>query len=136
VSAIRSPYGPCHLCATLIGLLTVIGCQAAAPVQKDKMVELSPEAATGQQLFVSKGCVACHRAPGVPEAVGTVGPNLRGVGNTSAHPKIAGTLDNTPDNLKRWLMNPSGAKPGTSMPSLGLTDAEATSLTTFLETLK
>jgi cytochrome c len=120
----------------LIGLIAVVGCQAPAQAESGKPVGLSPEAASGQQLFVSKGCVACHRAPGVPEAVGTVGPNLRGVGNASAHPKIADTLDNTPDNLKRWLMNPAGVKPGTSMPNLGLTDAEATSLSAFLETLK
>ena len=116
--------------------MALLGCQTAAPAETGKPTELSPEATIGRQLFLSKGCVACHRAPGVPEAVGTVGPNLKGIANASAHPKIAGTLDNTPDNLKRWLMNPAAVKPGTSMPNLGLTDAEGTSLIAFLETLK
>jgi cytochrome c1 len=104
------------------------GGAAAAPIGGD--------AAIGKQLFVSKGCVACHKAPGVPEATGVVGPDLRAIGNPSVRPKIAAVLDNTPENLKRFITDPSGTKPGISMPNLNLTDAEATNITAFMETLK
>jgi cytochrome c len=120
-------------------LLAVTGCQsapAASSAPASAPVELSADAQAGKQLFVSKGCVACHRAPNVPEAQGSIGPNLRGVGNASSHPKIAGVIDNNPENMKRWLMNPPTFKPGTAMPSLGLSDDEAARLTAFLETLK
>ena len=93
-------------------------------------------AATGKQLFVSKGCIACHRAPGVPEAQGTIGPNLRGEGDPTGHPQIAGAIPNTPENMVRWLLNPPAVKPGTAMPNLGLTQDEAQSLAAFVETLK
>lgn len=95
---------------------------------------VSPE--QGKQLFSTKGCVGCHKVKEVPGAVGEVGPPLDGIGNTSAHPRIAGVLENNPDNLKRWLANPPGVKPGTQMPNLGLSAREVDSLVAFLQTLK
>ena len=87
----------------------------------------------GRTLLIDKGCGACHTARGVPEATGSIGPNLTGI---ASRPKIADTLPNTPDNMKRWIMNPSVIKPGTMMPPLGLSDKEADDLVAFLETLK
>jgi cytochrome c oxidase subunit 2 len=49
---------------------------------------------------------------------------------------IADTLPNTPENMKRWITNPSTIKPGTMMPPLGLSDKESDDLVAFLETLK
>ena len=99
-------------------------------------VELSGAAAEGKSLFVSRGCIACHRAPGVAEAQGTIGPNLRGVGNPAGHPKIAGVVDNTRENMVRWLVNPPAVKPGTAMPSLGLNEEDAAKIAAFMETLQ
>ena len=122
--------------AGLPALALVAACQAAPAEPTTAPVPLSAEAAEGKSLLVSRGCVACHRAPGVTEAQGTIGPNLRGVGNLSSHPKIAGVIDNTPENMVRWLMNPQAVKPGTAMPSIGLSEADARKLTAFMETLK
>jgi cytochrome c2 len=122
-----------------LGALALSGLLACQPTPSNSAAPaaaLSGAAADGKQLFVTKGCVACHRAPGVPEASGTIGPNLKGVGDPKVTPKIAATIDNTPDNMKRWVMNPQAMKNGTSMPNLGLTDDEATRLVAFLETLK
>jgi cytochrome c2 len=121
----------------LIGALGLVGCQSAPTSEPAaKPAELSGAAAEGKEVFLAKGCVACHRAPNVPEAQGTMGPNLARIGNPTVHPKIAAVVDNTPENMKRWLQEPQKVKPGSAMPSLGLTDAEAVSLTAFLETLK
>ena len=87
----------------------------------------------GRTLLVEKGCGACHTARGVPEATGSIGPNLTGI---ASRPRIADTLPNTPENMKRWIINPSVVKPGTMMPPLGLSDKEADDLVSFLETLK
>jgi cytochrome c2 len=92
--------------------------------------------ARGKQLFVQKGCTACHVAPGVPEATGTIGPSLAGI---ASKPKIlssTGELDNTPDNMVRWIMNPPAVKPTTQMPPLGVTEAEARDIAAFLQTLR
>src|SRR6185436_3424679 len=66
----------------------------------------------GQHLIAAKPCVGCHVIPGVPGATGTVGPNLTGVASRT---KIAGgAVDNKgPDDLKAWILNPAGKKPGT-----------------------
>jgi cytochrome c2 len=124
------------LLLALVGLLGLAACQTGPSPAAAKPGELSAAAVEGRQLFLAKGCVACHKAPGVAEAQGTMGPNLTGIGNPSAHPKIAAVLDNNPDNMKRWLQDPQKVKPGAAMPSLGLTDAETTNLAAFLETLK
>jgi cytochrome c1 len=79
--------------------------------------------------------VGCHTIPGIPGATGTVGPNLGGVASRT---KIAGGAVNNsgPEDLKRWILNPPGVKPGTLMPNVGLTDEEATNIVAYLETLK
>jgi cytochrome c2 len=120
-----------------IGILSW-GCQStpAPSATVVKPGELGPAALAGKQLFLTKGCVACHRAPNIPEAQGTIGPNLRGVGNPAAHPKIAAVVDNTPENMQRWLLDPSKLKPGTAMPNLGLTDEEARNLVALMETFQ
>ena len=120
----------------LIGAVGLVGCQSAPGQPPAKAVALSGAAAEGKEVFLAKGCVACHRAPNLPEAQGTLGPNLAGIGNPTSHPKIAAVVDNTPENMKRWLQEPQKVKPGSAMPSLGLTDTEAANLTAFLETFK
>lgn len=97
----------------------------------------APGAPAGKEaavaLIQAKGCGGCHKIPGVPGAVGTVGPDLAGIGS---RPKIAGVLDNNPENLKRWLLNPPAVKPGTAMPNLGLTEEEAATIAAYLSQLK
>jgi cytochrome c oxidase subunit II len=89
----------------------------------------------GRTLVSQKGCGTCHVIPGVQGATGTVGPSLAGVAGRT---RIAGgAVPNTsPDELKAWIMNPPALKPGTLMPNLGLSDAEATNIVAFLQTLR
>ncbi|MCC7369708.1 MAG: c-type cytochrome [Chloroflexi bacterium] len=90
----------------------------------------------GKTLFTAKGCIACHVAPGVPGAVGTIGPSLAGIGDAAKRPKLASGEDNTAPNIRGWIKDPQAKKPGTMMPALGLSDKESDDLTAFLITLK
>lgn len=91
----------------------------------------------GRKLITAKGCSGCHTISSIPEARGTVGPPLDGLGNPGGRPRIAGgTLDNTAANLEKWLSDPPAVKPGTMMPNLGLSAQEKRDLVAFLETLK
>lgn len=94
--------------------------------------------ARGYQLFASKGCIGCHALNGYPNAVSQVGPNLTHVG--SRRTIVAGWLENTPENMKRWLRNPDEVKPGNVMASaikLGtLNKEEIDALTAYLESLQ
>ncbi|GBD08049.1 Cytochrome c oxidase subunit 2 [Candidatus Thermoflexus japonica] len=98
---------------------------AAQPVE--------PLAQQGYQVFMSKACVGCHTINGTP-AQGKVGPNLTHVGSRTTI--AAGLLENTPENLARWLDNPPAIKPGSLMPRLGLTPEEIQALVAYLSSLK
>jgi len=84
-------------------------------------------------LFKSKGCIGCHMAPGIPEAKGTIGPDLEGLASRG---QVAGVLDLNLANLTKWIQNPPAIKPGTVMPALGLSDADVKTLVVWLLTLK
>jgi len=111
-------------------------------IEQQRTGAAAPGAAAGGEaaqqaapIIAQKGCGGCHVIPGIPGASGTVGPNLSGVASRT---RIAGGAvpNNGPDDLKRWISNPPAVKPGTIMPNTGLTDAEASTVVAFLETLK
>jgi cytochrome c oxidase subunit 2 len=89
-----------------------------------------PQYATGEKLFLTKGCVACHSLQAVNAPKGMVGPNLANIGSRSY--LAAGTLRNTDENLTRWIRDPQGIKKGVLMPNLGLSEPEAQALAAYL----
>ena len=110
--------------------------QPAAQAKDAGGASVQGDANTGKTLFASKGCIACHVAPGVPGATGTIGPSLAGIGDPARKPTLTDGGANTPAHVKAWIQNPQQLKPGTMMPNLGLSDQEASDLTAFLLTLK
>ena len=96
-------------------------------------VEGTPEAA-GLSVFGQKGCGGCHTVTGVSE--GKIGPNLTHFDSRST---FSGSIfTNTPENLRKWLGDPLGVKPGNDMviPGGPLKPDEITKLIAYLETLK
>ncbi len=65
-------------------------------------------------------CIACHSLEG---SGGNVGPALDGVGARYSEPE-----------LRAWLADPEGTKPGTAMPNLNLSEADLNEITSFLMT--
>ncbi|MDX2121973.1 MAG: cytochrome c oxidase subunit II [Gemmatimonadota bacterium] len=87
----------------------------------------NPLVREGQRLFTAKGCGGCHAMyPALP----LIGPNLHHVGSRSHI--AAGTLENTDENLARWIKNPQEWKTGVLMPNLGLTDQETAAIVAYL----
>lgn len=81
----------------------------------------------GQALFAAKGCVGCHSMyPALP----LTGPNLHHIGSRTY--VAAGSLQNTDENLGRWIKDPQGWMRGVLMPNLGLTDDETKALVAYL----
>ena len=73
-----------------------------------------PLVARGREVFFGESyCVLCHAIEGTA-AVGNIGPNLTRLGRRSTI--AAGMLENTPENLARWLKDPRSIKPGVQMP--------------------
>lgn len=91
----------------------------------------SPE--RGRQAIPRYGCGACHTIAGVPGAQGKVGPRLA---DLNERVMIAGRLANTPDNLMHWIQYPQSVSPGTAMPNMAVTDADARDIAAYLLTLR
>jgi cytochrome c oxidase subunit 2 len=88
----------------------------------------------GQQVFLRNTCVNCHVVAG-HGAHGKVGPNLTHFGSRSL--LGAGVLENTPENLRRWVQNAQGVKPGVLMPSYTTLPAQdIDALVAYLQSLK
>jgi cytochrome c oxidase subunit 2 len=68
--------------------------------------------AHGRQLFQQKNCVSCHTVRG-HEGAGTTAPDLTHIGARSTI--AAGVLENTKQNLHRWITHPDQVKPGNKM---------------------
>lgn len=87
----------------------------------------------GKTAFLAGGCVGCHAMAGQPTAnlVDLMGPNLSHVA-TRRH-LVAGLLDNTDEELARWLRDPNAVKEGVLMKlPRPLTEAEITALVHYL----
>jgi len=107
---------------------TQSGVVRASVITPAPSVPGNPE--VGRGYFGSKGCTGCHTLTGFTGASGVEGPTLT---NMSLRPTIAGeSIQNTPENLTRWIQDPQSLKPGTRMPTLGLTQQEARDLAAFL----
>lgn len=93
----------------------------------------SEEMEQGMKSIVDYGCSSCHTIPGVHRADGAVGPPLH---FWAERGYIAGALVNTHDNLMLWLTDPQAIEPGTVMPQMGVTETDASNISTYLYTLQ
>lgn len=100
--------------------------------QKQKAVA-SDTLTKGMATFTQLNCFACHTIDGTT-AQGKVGPNLTHFGSRKTI--AAGVLDMNRANLRAWITNPQGIKPGVAMPTLAMTPEQADALTAMLESLK
>jgi cytochrome c len=117
--------------AVLLMFAALIGCgQDARGVVLSESVG---DPARGKQAMRTYGCGSCHVIPGIPGAEGTVGAPLTDFARRGF---IAGSLPNTPENLIAWLRNPQEIEPGTVMPNLNVTDADARDMAAYLATLR
>jgi cytochrome c oxidase subunit 2 len=86
---------------------------------------------SGAQVYLTKGCLACHTIRGV--SAGVLGPDLTHMGSRTMI--ASGILPNTPDGLARWLRNPLVEKPGSLMPQIPMTEDEIAMLVAYLQSL-
>jgi cytochrome c oxidase subunit 2 len=100
--------------------------------QQQPAVEATGEAAAGQEIFMTGQCITCHTIDGTI-AQGVLGPNLTHFGSRRG---IAGlTLENTPENLARWLAEPQAVKPLNKMVINKLSQDEIEALVQYLSSL-
>ena len=98
-------------------------------------MELLPaggDAAQGEELVASVGCMACHELPNSQNSASNrdelrrqFGPNFTGIGSKT-----------TPQWIYNWLRDPESYHAGTRMPDMRLTEQEAADITAYLVTFK
>jgi cytochrome c len=120
------------LALTALAVLTS-GCSSKS--QADQIAEAATggSATRGSAAIARYGCGSCHIIPGVSGAFGLVGPPLSGIGNRVY---VAGVLQNTPQNMVRWIEDPPSVDEHTVMPKLGVTHQDAIDIAGYLYTLK
>jgi cytochrome c oxidase subunit 2 len=86
----------------------------------------------GQAVF-ARNCAACHVVRGT-SATGRAGPDLTHL--ASRRSIAAGTLPMSRGGLQAWIAQPQALKPGTSMPTIPLTPADADAVAHYLASLR
>jgi cytochrome c len=117
-----------HLVTLVVGAacILMVGCSGDSTPH----VQAAHQAPSAPNMMIQYGCPSCHVIPDVPGAVGKVGPSLDALRQRSY---LAGVLPNTPENLQRWVMHPQQIRPGTAMPEMGVSQANAQVIAAFLE---
>jgi cytochrome c oxidase subunit 2 len=93
---------------------------------------VSDAVSRGQHIFETTACINCHAVAGT-SADGRFGPNLTHL--MSRETIASGAVENTPDNLRRWIQNPDAIKPGSRMPAMQLSDQDLDAVAEYLSTL-
>lgn len=99
----------------------------APPVGEDAAIDRGRAAAT------RLGCGACHTMPGVAWPKGRVGPALDGFGDRAL---IAGSRPNRAPLLADFVRDAPAAVPGTAMPAIAMSDADARDIAAWLQSLR
>jgi cytochrome c2 len=110
----------------LAGALLLSGCAGSLDAPR---FGTRAEVVRGAQALHQLGCGACHHVPGVAGAVGVVGPPLIDMGRRVY---LSRGLPNSPDNMTRWIRTPQQFAPGSAMPDMQVSLADAQAITAFL----
>ncbi len=105
--------------------------QQKKPAQQD--FTGTSEAAEGQVVFMHSACINCHTIGGTA-ATGRFGPDLTHL--ASRDTLASGAVENTPENLRKWIDDPNSMKPGCLMPSMHLNDHDLSAITAYLTELR
>ncbi len=117
-------------CVLLMSLLPPTACNLFRDFDFKRGAQMTggnPE--MGRKKLAQHSCVSCHVIPGVPKGDGKSAQSLA---HWSWHRKFLNTFPNTPENLERWLENPSHRKPGTTMPDLNVSPQDSRDMAAYL----
>lgn len=114
-------------------VFATLGLRVRAPVVPPPPDVPGGDVHRGRVAIQRYGCGACHIIPGVAGANSPAGPPLIQFGGRSV---VGGRLPNTPANLIAWLQNPQAIAPGSAMPNLGVTEADARDIAAYLLSLR
>jgi cytochrome c oxidase subunit 2 len=100
--------------------------------EQSRPAKATDTVSSGRHIFQTTACVNCHTIAGTA-ANGRFGPDLTHV--MSRETIAAGVVQNTRENLRRWIQNPDAIKPGSQMPAMNLNAQELDAVTAYLASL-
>jgi cytochrome c2 len=109
------------------------GCSSRRDLERVAGELTGGEPARGAQQIRNYGCDSCHTIPVVLTADATVGPPLTQIGRRTY---LAGRIENTPENMIRWIRRPTSVDEKTAMPDTGVTERDARDIAAYLYTLR
>jgi len=115
----------------VLGVLLLLGACKEVPGPR-YVTSGGADAHRGKALIEQAACGACHQIGGIAWPRGRLGPSLVNFNDIGL---IAGALPNTPENLAHFIRNAPEAKPGSTMPPMPVTDAEARDVAAYLHSL-
>lgn len=126
---------PSRISFTLVAAAAALFCSSCGGTAAQHTAEVTTggDAKRGAAAIAKYGCGSCHIIPGISGAGGLAGPPLSGI---ASRIYIAGVLQNTPQNMMRWIKNPPAVDEHTVMPNLHVTDQDAADIAGYLYTLK
>lgn len=121
----------CHRALVAVGAAFFF--TAACAPQRDYVPRVrDSNADQGRVALVRLECGVCHVVPGVPGAVGQVGPPLDAY---ARRPYIAGKFPNEPEILLRWIADAPSMAPQTAMPAIAMSERDARNIAAYLYAL-
>lgn len=116
------------LAALLVSFVALVGACREDPSPRPPGAAVG-DVRDGAEAIEAYGCGSCHTIPGIASADSLVGPPLTSWRHRSF---IAGTLPNNQENLVTWITDPQSVRPGTAMPDLEVTPADAQDIAAYL----
>jgi cytochrome c1 len=122
----------------ILGGIAAVGGSAAAAAnyfkERQKKTEHAIAMTRGNpdramEAIVRYGCAACHNVPGAQMPGGLAAVPLSGAADRLY---VGGVVENTPDNLVRWIVNPKQFNPKSAMPVTGISEPEARDVAAYL----
>lgn len=102
---------------------------ACKPPPDERQFVPGGDAVQGKAAIERAGCGSCHTIPGIAWPKGKVGPELDGLAGRAL---IAGQLPNRPDLLAQYIRNAPSMVPGSAMPAMPVSRAEARDIAAYL----
>lgn len=118
-----------RMCRHIALLVTTSMLLACAPENDYEPRVIGGDADKGRAALARYECGVCHVIPGIPDAVGKVGPALD---HYSRRSYVAGKFPNEPETLVRWIVDAPSMAPQTAMPAIAMTEQEAKDMAAYL----
>jgi cytochrome c2 len=113
----------------VIGVAAATWLFGCAPTSEHEPQVSGGDVRRGEAALHRHDCGVCHVIPGIPGAVGRVGPSLV---EYSRFPYLAGKFPNQPELLMRFLVDAPSLVPETAMPAIAMNAQEARDIAAYL----